>query len=164
MQRFETSSKKSHRFLNNVSFSQAEFRWAFDQIRYTCVAVVENQEMSPFVFQHVASAAWWAVILLIILSAGIIASFTVLTLHEPNKSFLTFQVRKTFVVRTTLHVRWAMGLISCSCVLKPVHFLCRYHSFHCCQQSVCFSTCAWWSTCPRTLGFVWLFGLHWVRI
>ena len=46
-----------------------------------------------FGYEHIMQAAWWSIILLIIFSLGLIASFFMLCVHEQNKSFVTFQVR-----------------------------------------------------------------------
>ncbi|XP_074654653.1 cationic amino acid transporter 4-like isoform X2 [Tubulanus polymorphus] len=37
-------------------------------------------------------AAWWAIILTILASLGVIVAFTVITMHEQNTEFLTFQM------------------------------------------------------------------------
>lgn len=45
--------------------------------------------------EYVLKAAWWSVILLILIIAGIIMCFLVLLAHEQNRSFRTFQVSFT---------------------------------------------------------------------
>ena len=46
----------------------------------------------------VKGAEWWAVILLLLASAGILMSLLVILAHEQNTSFLTFQVSLLHVV------------------------------------------------------------------
>ena len=43
---------------------------------------------------HLAAAAWWSIVLLIVFIIGLVLSFLLLLAHEQNTSFLTFQVNK----------------------------------------------------------------------
>ncbi len=70
-----------------------------------------------FAQDELASATWWAILLLIILSIAIIGCFGVLSMHEQNMSFMTFQVRKHFVKL----IRYITRLPECVCAVWQYH-------------------------------------------
>jgi len=53
-------------------------------------------------YEALAHARWWSIICLVVFSAGIIASFGVLLVHETNRMYLTFQV--SCLARVVLNV------------------------------------------------------------